>query len=136
MVTHDPIAASYASRVVFLADGKVTDELANPNPDAILDRMRRLDAEQQLMWKVTRKGLVAHKLRFVLTAIAVILGVAFISGTFVFTATIQQTRSTTCSRTSTRAPTPSGARAKRCSRATTAPATRSVRRSPSQSRGS
>ncbi len=43
------------------------------------------------MWKVTRKGLVANKLRFLLTAIAVILGVAFISGTFVFTATIQHT---------------------------------------------
>jgi putative ABC transport system ATP-binding protein len=42
MVTHDPSAASYASRVVFLADGSVTDELADPNPDAILDRMRRL----------------------------------------------------------------------------------------------
>ena len=45
MVTHDPIAASYASRVVFLADGNVTDELADPNPDSILDRMRRLDHE-------------------------------------------------------------------------------------------
>jgi putative ABC transport system ATP-binding protein len=44
MVTHDPIAASYASRVVFLADGKVTDELQDPNPDSILDRMRRLGA--------------------------------------------------------------------------------------------
>ena len=43
------------------------------------------------MLKVTWKGLIAHKLRFVLTGIAVILGVAFISGTFVFTATIQQT---------------------------------------------
>ena len=43
------------------------------------------------MWKVTRKGLLAHKLRFLLTAIAVMLGVAFISGTFVFTATIQST---------------------------------------------
>ena len=43
------------------------------------------------MWKVTRKGLAAHKLRFVLTALAVMLGVAFMSGTFVLTATIQQT---------------------------------------------
>jgi putative ABC transport system ATP-binding protein len=43
MVTHDPGAASYASRVVFLADGRVTDELSDPHPDAILDRMRRLD---------------------------------------------------------------------------------------------
>jgi putative ABC transport system ATP-binding protein len=44
MVTHDPIAASYASRVVFLADGRVTDELSNPNPDTILDKMRQLGA--------------------------------------------------------------------------------------------
>jgi putative ABC transport system permease protein len=43
------------------------------------------------MWKVTRKGLMAHKLRFLLTGIAVVLGVAFVSGTFVFTATIQST---------------------------------------------
>ena len=42
MVTHDPIAASYASRVVFLADGRVIDELADPHPDSILDRMGRL----------------------------------------------------------------------------------------------
>jgi putative ABC transport system permease protein len=43
------------------------------------------------VWKVTRKGLLAHKVRFVLTGIAVILGVAFVSGTFVFTATIKST---------------------------------------------
>jgi putative ABC transport system ATP-binding protein len=45
MVTHDPIAASYASRVVFLADGKVLDELRDPHPDTILDKMRQLGAE-------------------------------------------------------------------------------------------
>jgi len=44
MVTHDPIAASYASRVVFLTDGRVTDEIADPNPDSILDKMRQLGA--------------------------------------------------------------------------------------------
>src|SRR5262249_754199 len=43
------------------------------------------------MWKVTRRGLAANKIRFVLTAIAVVLGVAFVSGTLVLTATIQQT---------------------------------------------
>ncbi len=43
------------------------------------------------MWKVTRKGLSGHKLRFLLTALAVVLGVAFISGTLVLTATIQKT---------------------------------------------
>ena len=43
------------------------------------------------MWKVTRKGLAAHKVRFLLTALAVIISVAFMSGTSVLTATIQQT---------------------------------------------
>src|SRR5262249_44954301 len=43
------------------------------------------------MWKVTRRGLAANKIRFVLTAIAVVLGVAFVSGTLVLTATIQKT---------------------------------------------
>jgi putative ABC transport system ATP-binding protein len=42
MVTHDPVAASYAHRVVFLADGRVIDQLADPTPDAVLDHMRRL----------------------------------------------------------------------------------------------
>ena len=41
MVTHDPVAASYADRVVFLEDGKVVDELADPTPDSVIDRMRR-----------------------------------------------------------------------------------------------
>ena len=42
MVTHDPVAASYSHRVVFLADGRITDELVHPTPDAVLDHMRRL----------------------------------------------------------------------------------------------
>ena len=42
MVTHDPVAAGYADRVVFLADGRVTDELLDPTPDSVLDHMRRL----------------------------------------------------------------------------------------------
>jgi putative ABC transport system permease protein len=43
------------------------------------------------MWKVTLKGIWAKKVRFLLTGIAVMLGVAFISGTFVLTATISNT---------------------------------------------
>ena len=43
------------------------------------------------MWKVTIKGLLAHKLRLVLTAIAIVLGVTFISGTFVLTDTLHNT---------------------------------------------
>jgi putative ABC transport system permease protein len=42
------------------------------------------------MWKVVRKGLWSNKIRYLLTAIAVVLGVAFISGTLVLTATIGQ----------------------------------------------
>jgi putative ABC transport system ATP-binding protein len=45
MVTHDPVAASYADRVVFLADGRIVDELTSPTADAVLDRMRRFDAK-------------------------------------------------------------------------------------------
>lgn len=41
MVTHDPAAAAYADRVVFLQDGRVVDELADPTPDSVLDRMKR-----------------------------------------------------------------------------------------------
>jgi putative ABC transport system ATP-binding protein len=42
MVTHDPVAASYADRVVFLADGRVVDELAGPSRDSVLETMKRL----------------------------------------------------------------------------------------------
>jgi putative ABC transport system ATP-binding protein len=43
MVTHDPVAAGYADRVVFLGDGQVVDELADPTADSVLDTMKRLD---------------------------------------------------------------------------------------------
>ena len=43
------------------------------------------------MWKVTVKGLLAHKLRLVLTGLAIVLGVTFISGTFVLTDTLHNT---------------------------------------------
>ncbi|GGX77068.1 ABC transporter ATP-binding protein [Streptomyces hiroshimensis] len=45
MVTHDPVAASYADRVVFLADGRIVDEMREPTADAVLDRMKRFDAK-------------------------------------------------------------------------------------------
>jgi putative ABC transport system ATP-binding protein len=43
MVTHDPNAASYADRVIFLADGAVVSELADPTAETVLDTMKRLD---------------------------------------------------------------------------------------------
>ncbi|REK92205.1 ABC transporter ATP-binding protein [Streptomyces inhibens] len=45
MVTHDPVAASYADRVVFLADGMLIDDLPAPTAEAVLDRMRLFDTE-------------------------------------------------------------------------------------------
>jgi putative ABC transport system ATP-binding protein len=39
MVTHDAIAASYASRVVFLADGRIVDELADPTVASVTARL-------------------------------------------------------------------------------------------------
>ena len=42
MVTHDPQAAVYADRVVFLADGKVVGELVSPTVDAVLGQMKKL----------------------------------------------------------------------------------------------
>jgi len=42
MVTHDPVAASYADRVVFLTDGHIIDEMTDPTADAVLDYMKHL----------------------------------------------------------------------------------------------
>ncbi len=44
LVTHDPNAASYADRVIFLADGRIVDEMADPTADRVLQRMKPLDA--------------------------------------------------------------------------------------------
>jgi putative ABC transport system ATP-binding protein len=42
MVTHDPVAASYADRAVFLADGRIVDSEDDPTPQRVLDRMTTL----------------------------------------------------------------------------------------------
>jgi putative ABC transport system ATP-binding protein len=43
MVTHDPNAAAYADRVIFLADGEIVDEMQAPTAERVLDRMKKLD---------------------------------------------------------------------------------------------
>jgi putative ABC transport system ATP-binding protein len=43
MVTHDAHAASYADRVVFLADGRIVHDVANPTYDGIVDLIRALE---------------------------------------------------------------------------------------------
>ncbi|MBT8226010.1 MAG: ABC transporter ATP-binding protein [Dactylosporangium sp.] len=44
MVTHDPNAAAYADRVIFLADGRIVDELHDPTSSDVLDKLKSLDA--------------------------------------------------------------------------------------------
>ena len=44
MVTHDPAAAGYADRVVFLADGVVVGEMLKPTRERILDYIKQLEA--------------------------------------------------------------------------------------------
>ncbi|MFE4636447.1 ABC transporter ATP-binding protein [Streptomyces sp. NPDC056773] len=47
MVTHDPLAAGYADRVVFLSDGRLVDEMLRPTADRVLDRMKAFDARSR-----------------------------------------------------------------------------------------
>jgi putative ABC transport system ATP-binding protein len=42
MVTHDPVAAGYADRAIFLLDGQVVDEMLEPTADRVLDKMKTL----------------------------------------------------------------------------------------------
>jgi putative ABC transport system ATP-binding protein len=42
MVTHDPTAAGYSDMVLFLSDGRIVDEMANPTAEKVLDLMKRL----------------------------------------------------------------------------------------------
>jgi putative ABC transport system ATP-binding protein len=44
MVTHDPMAASYSERIVFLADGKIVDEMLQPTAERVLERMKQFGA--------------------------------------------------------------------------------------------
>jgi len=47
IVTHDPAAAGYADRVIFLADGLIVDEIMNPTAESVLDRMKSFDVPAQ-----------------------------------------------------------------------------------------
>jgi putative ABC transport system ATP-binding protein len=44
MVTHDPVAAGYADRVLFLVDGRIVDEMQEPTPERVLDFLKKLEA--------------------------------------------------------------------------------------------
>jgi putative ABC transport system ATP-binding protein len=48
MVTHDPVAASYADRVLFLADGRIVDEMFDPTAERVLERMKAFDTHTEV----------------------------------------------------------------------------------------
>ena len=87
MVTHEAHAAAIADRVLFLADGLIVQELRA--------RRSRRDARgarttHGRVIKFALKGLLGRKLRTALTAIAIVLGVAMVSGTYVLTDSIDE----------------------------------------------
>ena len=94
MVTHDPGAASHTDRVVFLADGRVVDEMRQPTADGVLERMKGFEKAHgppgrvPEMLRATWKSLLARRLRLFMSAFAVMLGVAFVAGSLVFTDTL------------------------------------------------
>ncbi|MCB1251909.1 MAG: ABC transporter ATP-binding protein [Austwickia sp.] len=56
MVTHDPVAASYTDRVIFLADGHVVSELREPTPEKVLETMTALDRQAKERLAATSAG--------------------------------------------------------------------------------
>ena len=50
MVTHEPSAAGYADRVLFLADGRIVDEMRAPTAETVLDRMKGLEPGQDSLY--------------------------------------------------------------------------------------
>ena len=88
MVTHDAKAATIADRVLFLADGVIVKELGRSSQGEILEAISELVAAS--MTRVALRGLLGRKLRAALTAVAIVLGVAMVTGTFVLTDTIDR----------------------------------------------
>ena len=85
MVTHDARAAQIADGILFLADGVIVKESTGASAPEILA------CDGGARDRVTRfalKGILGRKLRTVLTALAIVLGVAMVSGTFVLTDSI------------------------------------------------
>ena len=81
MVTHDPVAAAYTDRVVFLADGRVVDEHPRPRPRQVLEIMTRMTAPGAgSVIRAALKSLLGRKLRLLMSTFAIVLGVAFVSG--------------------------------------------------------
>ena len=87
MVTHDAHAAAIADRVLFLADGDIVRDLG---PSTRARDPRDARGGERAMIAVALKGLAARKVRALLTALAVVIGVSMVSGTFILTDTMQK----------------------------------------------
>ena len=94
MVTHDPNAAAYADRVVFLADGRIVDEMATPTGRA---GPRPHEAVRGLTMSVRSTALIARRASAPASGvsspsrIAILLGVSFVVGSFVLADSLRQT---------------------------------------------
>ena len=89
MVTHDPEAASHADRLVVLRDGRVVHDAEAGTADQVIELMKSV-AVTRAMTKVAVRGLAQRKLRALVTILAILLGVAFIAGSYVLTDTINR----------------------------------------------
>ena len=87
MVTHDAHAAAIADRVLFLADGDIVRDLGRSTRARDPGDAR---AGERPMIGVALKGLAGRKIRALLTAFAVVIGVSMVSGTFILTDTMQK----------------------------------------------
>ena len=86
MVTHDARSASIADRILFLADGNIVKELPRSEPHDVISAMEEIS---ELVIRFALKGLGTRKLRTGLTAIAIVLGVAMVTGTYILTDSIK-----------------------------------------------
>ena len=91
MVTHDPIAAALRRpRACSSPTATIVDEMRDPTADRVLDRMKQLRGLTADVARSPSRACSRKKLRLLTTALAVILGVAFMAGTLVLTDTIEQ----------------------------------------------
>ena len=87
MVTHDAHAAAIADRILFLADGLIVNDLG---PSTAARDPRGARGGDRPVIRVALKGVLGRKLRAALTAFAIVLGVAMISGSLVLTDTVSK----------------------------------------------
>ena len=92
MVTHDPGAASYADRVIFLNDGKIVDEMTEPTAERVLDKMKGIGDElSAAIALIARRSIRARFGRLIAISIAILVGVSFVVGSFVLADSLRKT---------------------------------------------